>query len=255
CMEYNNTILTCKCTSLFGCPEEILTDNEPQYAGQTFQNFITKWGIKHITSSPHYPKSNGFIERHVRHIKSIVKKTLKTGGDLQVALLQVRETPIDSKLPSPAELMFGRPVTTLLPSRGDPGKEEHRLHLQQRTADMKEHHDRSSRRELAPFCRGQHVTVLNKNRGTWHPAIVVQKCNEPRSYIVQTPNGSEVRRCRSQIQEETHKSDRAPAGTPSTKPCDTYTNTGEAKVYVKALHNRIADFLYCHHLKFEGHSS
>lgn len=51
--------------SLFGCPDEILTDNGPQYTGQTFQNFITKWGIKHVTSSPHYPKSNGFIERHV----------------------------------------------------------------------------------------------------------------------------------------------------------------------------------------------
>ncbi len=85
---------------------------------------MSNWGIKHVTSSSHYPKSNRFIERYVRHIKSIVKKTLKTGGDLRVALLQVRATPIDSKLPSPAELMFGGPVTTLLPSGGDPGKEE-----------------------------------------------------------------------------------------------------------------------------------
>lgn len=145
-----------------------------QYTGHAFQKFTADWGIRHVTSSPHYPKSNGFIERHVRHIKSIVKKTLKQGGDIQVALLQVRATPIDSKLPSPAELIFGRPVTTLLPSRGDPGREEHRLHLGQRTADMKEHHDRRSGRELPPLSPGQHISVLNKERGTWYPATVVQ---------------------------------------------------------------------------------
>ena len=171
---------------------------------QNIQKFTADWGIRHVTSSPHYPKSNGFIERHVRHIKSIAKKTLKQGGDIQVALLQVKATPIDSKLPSPAELIFGRPVTTLLPSRGDIGKEEHRLHLEQRTADMKAHHDRSSGRDLPPLSPGQHVSVLNKERGTWYPATVVHKCDELRSYIVQTPNGNKIRRGRSHLREIHH---------------------------------------------------
>lgn len=84
---------------LFGRPDEILTDNGPQYTGQPFKKFTMEMGIKHITSSPHYTKSNGFAERHVRHIKSTVKKVLKQGGNLHVALLQIRATPIDSKLP------------------------------------------------------------------------------------------------------------------------------------------------------------
>ncbi|CAJ1059742.1 hypothetical protein NQD34_015829 [Xyrichtys novacula] len=103
--------------SLFGRVDEIFTDNGPQYTGQAFKEFVKDWGINHITSSPHYPKGNRFIERHVRHIKSIVTKSIKQRDNLQMALLQARATPIDSKLPSPAELMFGRPVTTLLPSR------------------------------------------------------------------------------------------------------------------------------------------
>lgn len=41
--------------SLFGHPDEILTDNGPQYTRQAFKKFVTDWGIKHITSSPHYP--------------------------------------------------------------------------------------------------------------------------------------------------------------------------------------------------------
>lgn len=123
--------------SLFGRPDEILTDNVPQYTGQAFKGLVKEWGVRHITSSPHYPKSNGFIERHVRHIKAIVKKTQQNKGDLHIALLQVRATPIDSKLTSPAELLFDRPVTTLLPSRADAGKEGHRQHLARRAAVMK----------------------------------------------------------------------------------------------------------------------
>lgn len=78
--------------------------------------------------------------------KAIVKKTIQNKDDLHIALLQVRATPADSKLPSPAELLFGRPVTTLQPSRTDPGKEGHRQHLAHRAAAMKVHHDSSSRR-------------------------------------------------------------------------------------------------------------
>lgn len=182
--------------SLFGRPDEILTDNGPQYMGQTFQAFMKRWGITHVTSSPHYSKSNGFIERHVRHIKGIVKKAQQNKSDLHIALLQVRATPIDSKLPSLAELLFGRPVTTLLPSRVEPGKEQHRQHLAHRAAVMKTHHDRSCRRELPALQPGQHVTVWSKERRTWHPAVIQQKCKESRSYIIQTPNGHMMRRCR-----------------------------------------------------------
>lgn len=102
--------------SLFGRPDEIMTDNGPQYMGRDFQLFVERWGIRHVSSSPHYPKSNGFIERHVQYIKAIIKKTQEKKGGLQMALLQIRATPIDSKLPSPAELLLGRTVTTFLPS-------------------------------------------------------------------------------------------------------------------------------------------
>lgn len=143
-----------------------MTENGPQYTGQAFKDFIRNWGIKRVTSSPHYLKSNGFIERHVRHIKSFVAKTIEQKANLQITLLHVRATPIDSKLPSPAELLFGRPVTTLLPSRANRGEEEHRLHLEQRMGDMKEHHDHSCRRELPPLYPGQYVAVMNKDEGT-----------------------------------------------------------------------------------------
>lgn len=189
-----------KYISLFGRPDEIMTDNGPQYTGQAFKQLLADWNIKHVTSSPHYARSNGFIERHVRHIKSVVKKCTQQGDDLNMALLNIRATPIDSKLPSPAEMMFGRPISTILPSHTEPGQLEHRQHLEERSSKMKNQHDLNSRKDdLPPLFAGQNVRVLNTQKKTWHPGIVVSKCTEPRCYIVETPNGNRIRRNRSHL--------------------------------------------------------
>ena len=45
-----------------------------------------------------------------------IKKCLKTSETIPQALLQMRTTPIDAKLPSPAELSLKRRVATYLPS-------------------------------------------------------------------------------------------------------------------------------------------
>ena len=50
-----------KITAMFGIPNTIITDNGPQFIGSSFQAFVKEYGISHITSSPHHPKSHGFI--------------------------------------------------------------------------------------------------------------------------------------------------------------------------------------------------
>ena len=99
---------------IFGPPKEIFSDNGPQYSGQPFQQMCEKWGIKHTTSSPHYPRSNGLAESTVKTVKRMLKKCKKTNQDIHLALLNLRATPVDSRLPSPAEMLLGRPVRTLL---------------------------------------------------------------------------------------------------------------------------------------------
>ena len=49
--------------TLFGRPGGIVNDIGPEYSGQPFKRLIDSWGIKHVTSSPQYARSNGFIER------------------------------------------------------------------------------------------------------------------------------------------------------------------------------------------------
>ena len=157
-----------------------------------------------MTSSPHYARSNGFIERSVRHIKPIIKKTIRNREDVQLTLLNLRATPIDTGLPSPGEMMFGRPIATLLPQRSMPAPIEQRERMAQQQANMKDHHDQSSRHtDLPPLYTGQRVRILDKTTKTWCPGTVVEKCQEPRSYIVETPNGTRVRRNRSHLRDMT----------------------------------------------------
>ena len=187
--------------SMFGVPAEVVTDNGPQFSGKPFKEMCAKWNIKHTTSSPRYPRSNGLAERMVRTVKSLIKKCRQTGEDLLEAMLHLRATP-QADLPSPAEMMFGRKVKTTLPGRsfGYPHTDVHDQ-LQQRKEKMKHDHDKHAGHELPKLSIGQRVRMLNTDDNTWIPAKVSRVCEEPRSYEVTTPNGKTLRRNRSHLRE------------------------------------------------------
>ena len=189
-----------KAVSLFGRPDEIVSDNGSQYIGKPFQDFVHKWGIQHTTSSPRFPQSNGFIERQVQTIKKIIKKCKK---EKHLAMLDLRATPVDSKLPSPAGMLMGRPITTLLPSRTSPSPVTvaQRQHLDRRQSTMKSNYDRHAGESLPPLHKGQNVRVLDKASKTWIPGEVTGHSGEPRSYNVRTNQGSNIRRNRGDLRE------------------------------------------------------
>ena len=78
--------------SRYGIPEQLVTDNGPQFSLSKFHHFTTKWDIQHATSSPHHPQSNGKTEAAVKSAKRILKKTAKTGKDPYIAMLNIRNT-------------------------------------------------------------------------------------------------------------------------------------------------------------------
>ena len=98
--------------SRYGIPEQLVTDNGPQFVSSSFRHFTIKYDIQHTTSSPHHPRSNRKAESAVKAAKRILKKTLKTGKDPYLAILNLRNTPQQGIDLSPAQerRLYFRPM-------------------------------------------------------------------------------------------------------------------------------------------------
>lgn len=113
-------------------------------------------------------------------------------------MLCLRSTPIDSQLPSPAELLYQRKLKSNLPIRIEnqmPNRDQISQRLIERQQSMKYYHDRNAQ-DLSPLATGQHVRIQDQRTKKWFPGTVSCKRPEPRSYEVQTQNGSILRRNR-----------------------------------------------------------
>ena len=192
--------------SEYGIPRRVISDNGPQYSSCMYRDFAKEWCFDHVTSSPRYPQSNGFVERQVRTVKQLFEKARQANTDKELALLCLRTTPISSNLPSPGEILMNRKIRSNLPIKvhnskfidNDLVKEV----LQDRQNIQKKYHDRNTQ-DLPPLIPGQSVRIQNYHTGKWDTAKVSQKCNEPRSYLVDTPEGQTLRRNRVHIREST----------------------------------------------------
>ena len=102
--------------STHGIPRFIVADNMP-FNSYLFKQFCQSNDIELVTSSPHYPKSNGAAERAVQTAKNIIKKCKENNSTLWQALLEQRNTPIKGLDLSPAEMLFNRKTRTLLPTK------------------------------------------------------------------------------------------------------------------------------------------
>ena len=61
----------------------VISDNGPQFVARDFKEFIRLWQTSHVLTSPHYPQSNGKLERWHRTVKeqAIRPKTPLTPED------------------------------------------------------------------------------------------------------------------------------------------------------------------------------
>lgn len=175
-----------------GVPEVLRCDNAPNFISQEMKNFSEEFNFKIITSSPHFPQSNGFAEAMVKIAKKIIEK-----GDLDLGLLAYRSTPLESGY-SPAELLFGRKLRTKVPTPKEqliPKWPDFKCYKenQQRVKEKqrKNFNEKHRAKELQELDVGTEVWVVNlKQYGT-----VVQRLEEPRSYMVNV-NGTLYRRNR-----------------------------------------------------------
>lgn len=48
---------------------QIISDNGPQFVAKDFKEYLRLWQTTHVLTSPHYPQSNGKLERYHRTLK------------------------------------------------------------------------------------------------------------------------------------------------------------------------------------------
>uniref|UniRef100_A0A3B3HH25 Gypsy retrotransposon integrase-like protein 1 n=1 Tax=Oryzias latipes TaxID=8090 RepID=A0A3B3HH25_ORYLA len=170
-----------------GIPDEVRTDNGPQFSSEHFRNFVRCWNFKHVTSSPHFPQSNGEAERAVRTVKNLLKKS----GDPYLALMAYRSAPLANGY-SPAELLMGRRIRTTVPMissqlnpEGADMKRLRKIEQKYRQKLQQDYNSRHRAHDLSQLQPGDHVWVKGlQERGT-----VVSAANTPRSYVIDTPKG------------------------------------------------------------------
>ena len=103
----------------YGIPDEVVSDNGPQFVSAEFSGFCSRMGIKHRKVTPLWPRANGEVERFNRvlnkYVKSRVVENLSWQTGLNAFLYAYRVTPHCSTGASPMELMLNRRVRDKIP--------------------------------------------------------------------------------------------------------------------------------------------
>ena len=180
--------------SEYGIPMTVMSDNGPQFANEEFKTFTKQYRFNHITSSPCYVQSNGFIESMVQTIKMTMKMCLASGHDFNLAMLVYRATPQSNKLPSPAEMLNNRKFRALLPMcslQTIYQREAVCEQMLQQQVKQSAHYCRSAK-DLSPLYPNQPVYVQPDPKSLWKSGIVTEIPSEHKlcSYTVQTEDAS-----------------------------------------------------------------
>ena len=100
--------------SRFGVPLQMTSDRGAQFTSQLWSQMSAVLGIRLSSTTSYHPQSNGMVERFHRRLKDALKARL-TGTDwfdqLPWVLLGLRTTIKDDLHCSPAELVYGAPIS------------------------------------------------------------------------------------------------------------------------------------------------
>ena len=148
---------------------------------------------KHITSSPHYPQSNGLAEKFVQTVKSLFYKAREEDADLYQALMIYQNTPLTSNMQSLMQILQNRTARSQLPmsnsARKQLGLETEKLRIKTNNKNVPPH----------DLHFGQDVMMQEPGSERWSPAVITRLCKEPRSYQVTTRDNETYRKTQAHL--------------------------------------------------------
>ena len=226
-----------------GLPYIIRSDNIPCYNSKEFQQLLQHYNMTHHTSSPHHPRSNGFVERMVGVAKKLMDKAGSEGKPWISGLYEYRVTPQSGSIASPLQLITQcTPREKDLPQLPSTLGAQEMYEIHQELIRKQQNKPEKNYIELTP---GMAVWVQYRQNTSWEPATVMSQCNSNSNWIMQEKGTDQPRvyrrtrtmlkiRC-TNVRQTRHKysqlteSEKAKFQTPST--------SNEVRNYVK--HNSV----------------
>ena len=184
-------------------PTIVMSDNGHPFNGDDLKRFTREFDFVHTTWSPYFHQSNGFIKAMVKKVKNTYRKTDGSPTAQARALLQLWDTPIVTDLPSPAEILHGRPAQGAVISRLP--KQINMRWIHQRLIEIqnsqKEQFNRSHRaKDLWVLKVNEKVSFVPNKQGTawttWLAGTMSQILDCGHSYTIKGSNGRVYRRNR-----------------------------------------------------------
>ena len=183
-----------------GLPHIIRSDNGPCYNSKEFQQLLQRYNITHHTSSPHHPRSNGFVERMIGVAKKLMDKAGSEGKPWISGLYEYRVTPQSGSIASPLQL-----ITQCTPREKDLPQLPSTLGAQEMYETCQElirRQPNKPERNYIELTPGMTVWVQHRQNTSWQPATVVSQSSS-NSYWIMQENGTDqpkvYRRTRSML--------------------------------------------------------
>ena len=173
--------------SEYGWPDTLVS-----YVAKAFTTLMKEYAVNHITSSPHYPQSNGLAEKFVQIVKNLFYKAKDEGTDIYKCLMIHCNTPLASTSKSPMQMLQQRSARSQL-TVSNAAHRQLGIVAEQMTASKNQHlpsHD---------LHIGQEVMSQDLVTMRWFPTTIKALCPEPRSYQIETSEGVIYRRTQNHL--------------------------------------------------------
>ena len=182
-----------------GLPDILYTDGATMFTSEEFKQFAQTWNFKHITSSPHYPQSNGYAEEAVKDAKRIIRPNITASGveqnGIRAALLGHRNTPKRGNTAAPSQKLLGRFIKDCLP---DTQEKLTKLWDQEFTAREREAKKNDNTKPAARFTQfkeGDRVYLQNPKTKEWDTTGTIKQAGiNAHEWLIQTDAGAVYRR-------------------------------------------------------------
>ena len=175
-----------------GIPEQLISDNGPQYISDEFKLFAREQDFEHKPVDPYNSQANGKVESAVKKAKKILRKSKKSNSDAFLALLDQRNTSTQDIGSSPVQRLMNRRTRTILPTAASLlqprsiNPEQERGKMKEELAKQPEYYNRNAHEALeeGDVVRMQPFKLGQKE---WKKGTIKRRLGE-KSYEVETPD-------------------------------------------------------------------